>query len=162
MNERLTTASQRLCELLISKGKTITTAESCTGGLVASSLTSVSGASACFEYGFVTYSNSAKQNLLCVNQTTLKTHSAISSNTALEMAQGALKVSGADVALAVTGNAGPNASEGKEVGLIYVSVMSKDGKSVCRQLNLKGDRDANRKEAAAILVEMAIEYIQST
>jgi len=101
----------------------ITTAESCTGGLIAGALTSVSGASACVSAGFVTYSNEAKQQALAVLPRTLRAHGAVSADVAREMALGALSVASADLALAVTGIAGPGGgSDEKPVGLVYIAV----------------------------------------
>jgi len=111
-------------ELLREKGLTVATAESLTGGLIASRITEVSGASSVFSWGVVTYSNEAKHQLLGVKEETLAEFSAISKETAMEMAKGARERSGADIAIAVTGNAGPTPSEGKPVGMVFVAVDS--------------------------------------
>ena len=115
-----TAAVQKLKE----KHLRVALAESCTGGYVAKRITDVSGASEVFECGICTYSNRMKQELLGVKEETLNQYGAISEETAKEMAQGIRKVSGAQIGIAVTGNAGPNASEGKEVGLVYIAVDS--------------------------------------
>ncbi len=106
------------------RGLTIATAESCTGGYVAKRITDVPGASAALLCGLVTYTNEMKQKLLGVSAGTLAEHTAISAEVAAEMAAGARKASGADLAVAVTGNAGPEAADGREVGEVYVAVDS--------------------------------------
>ncbi len=104
------------------KGLTIATAESCTGGLIAGLLTEIAGSSDVFDRGFVTYSNTAKQELLGVPEKLLRTHGAVSAEVARAMAEGALTHSRADVAIAVTGIAGPGGgSAEKPVGLVHVA-----------------------------------------
>lgn len=114
--------AQALVSLLSEQGKTLTTAESCTGGLIASMITSVAGASAVFEAGYVTYSNQQKTRMLGVSEQTLEQHGAVSEHTVREMAQGALKESGADYAIAVSGIAGPDGgSDEKPVGTVWLA-----------------------------------------
>lgn len=115
---------------LTERGLTIALAESCTGGLVAKRITDVSGASACFGFGCVTYSNEAKQTLLGVSAETLERDGAVSRQTALEMARGVRRVSGAQVGVGITGVAGPEPSEGKPVGLVYIAVSHPGGEAV--------------------------------
>jgi len=103
---------------LAAKGLRVTTAESCTGGLVAAALTDVPGSSEVFEQGIVTYSNNAKIRLLGVRPNTLEAHGAVSEEVACEMAQGALRGSGADIAISITGIAGPGGSEFKPEGRV--------------------------------------------
>ncbi len=103
-------------------GRTLATAESCTGGLIAARITDVSGASGVFHCGMVTYSNDMKEKMLGVSHQTLERFSAVSRETAAEMAAGARHFSGADIAVAVTGNAGPEPSEGKPVGEVYIAI----------------------------------------
>ncbi|MCF2870719.1 CinA family protein [Octadecabacter sp. G9-8] len=102
----------------IAKGVIVSTAESCTGGLVGAAFTDVAGSSAMFEYGFITYSNAAKVNLLAVSQATLDAHGAVSEETAREMALGARAASGADIAVSITGIAGPGGSDHKPEGRV--------------------------------------------
>lgn len=105
------------------KGRKIATAESCTGGLIASVLTEIPGSSDVFERGFVTYSNTAKIDLLGVPEDLLAAHGAVSADVALAMAEGALRHSRADLAVAVTGIAGPKSDDTqKPVGLVYIAV----------------------------------------
>lgn len=109
------------------KKKRIAFAESCTGGLISKRITDVSGASEVFGYGFVTYANEAKENLLGVESSTLEAYGAVSEQTAKEMALGTLSASGADIAVSVTGIAGPTGgTEDKPVGLVYMGVATKD------------------------------------
>ena len=113
------------------RGLKIATAESCTGGLVAAVLTEIAGSSDVFDRGFVTYSNEAKRELLGVPAATLKRHGAVSAETAAAMAKGALKHSVADVAIAITGIAGPGGgSKEKPVGLVYFAAASRNGRLV--------------------------------
>ncbi len=119
-----------LVHTLLAKGLHIATAESCTGGLVAQRITGVPGASGAFEWGAVTYSCETKRKLLGVPQKTLDTYGAVSVQTALAMARGARRKSGADIAVSVTGNAGPEPSEGKPVGLVYIGVSGSTTDSV--------------------------------
>ncbi len=125
-------------------GKTIATAESCTGGMLAQALTAVSGASGVLGYGFVTYSNEAKHKLLGVKEETLAAHGAVSEETALEMCKGLLACSGADVAVSITGIAGPTGgTPQKPIGLVYIGIATKDG-AYCIPCHFQGTRDRIR------------------
>ena len=104
--------------LRLANGRMVATAESCTGGMVASALTEPPGASAMFDRGFITYTNAAKIQMLGVKTTTLKHHGAVSEQVAAEMAQGALDNSNADVAVSITGIAGPGGSDHKPEGRV--------------------------------------------
>ena len=110
--------------LLTEKERKVAVAESCTGGYLAKRITDVSGSSKVFECGICSYSNRIKHQLLGVSERTLEEYGAISEQTATEMASGVRKLSGADIGISVTGNAGPTADEGKEVGLVYIGVDS--------------------------------------
>ena len=123
-------------------GLHVAVAESCTGGYVAKRLTDVSGASEVFECGVVTYSNRMKHHLLGVSQQTLDTFGAVSEETAREMAAGVRKLSGAEIGISVTGNAGPEPSEGKEVGLVYIGVDSLEMSRVFMLQVNRRDQDA--------------------
>ncbi len=125
--EKPRTLPEIVLQLCQQKNLKITTAESCTGGLIASQLTKVSGASASFEAGFVTYSNKIKSKLLDVNASTLKQHGAVSEETVRAMAEGALRSANADLVIAVTGIAGPNGgSKEKPVGSVWIAWGSKE------------------------------------
>lgn len=110
--------------LLTEKERKVAVAESCTGGYLAKRITDVSGSSKVFECGVCSYSNRIKHQLLGVSEQTLAEYGAISEQTAEEMASGVRNLSGADIGISVTGNAGPTADEGKEVGLVYIGVDS--------------------------------------
>ena len=133
---------------LSAKKLTVATAESCTGGLIASTIVDVPGASDCFNEGYVTYSNEAKMKNLGVLDETLMAHGAVSTETATEMAKGVKKRAKADFGLASTGIAGPGGgSPTKPVGLVYIACAYKD-KCVVKELHLSGDRTSVRNQAA--------------
>jgi nicotinamide-nucleotide amidase len=116
-------AAEAILALFKERGLTVATAESCTGGLLAAALTSVSGSSAVVERGFVTYTNTAKIQSLRVPHSLLNAHGAVSAEVAQAMAEGALAQSNADVAISITGIAGPGgAVQGKPVGLVFFGV----------------------------------------
>jgi nicotinamide-nucleotide amidase len=131
-------------------GKMVTTAESCTGGWIAKALTDIPGSSACFAYGIVSYSNGAKESLLGVAQRTLEDHGAVSEQTVAEMASGALNLSGADIAVAVSGVAGPDGgSDEKPVGSVCFgwAVRSASGIRIdTDRQQFDGDRDSVRSQ----------------
>ena len=119
------TLAAQILERYRAKGWTIATAESCTGGMVSAGLTDVAGSSAIFERGFVTYTNTAKMEMLGVQAATLEAHGAVSEQVAAEMAQGALAHSEAMVAVAITGIAGPGGSEFKPEGRVCFGLAVK-------------------------------------
>lgn len=125
---------------------TVTTAESCTGGMLAARIVNVAGASEVFRQGFVTYSNKAKRRLLDVNKSTLKKYGAVSRETVKEMATGGVFASDADACVAVTGIAGPDSEEDKPVGLVYIGCCMKDKVEVEKYL-FKGNRQKVREQA---------------
>jgi len=133
IDKGLRAAATRVLALCRRRGLKIATAESCTGGLVAGALTEIAGSSDVFDRGFVTYSNEAKAAVLGVRNATLKRHGAVSAETASAMAAGALKNSLADLAVAITGIAGPGGgSKQKPVGLVYFAAASRDGRKLAR------------------------------
>lgn len=148
------------------KGLTLATAESCTGGLIGKRITDVSGSSAVYGCGIISYSNEVKKNVLGVDENDLKTHGAVSEPVARQMALGALKVSGADIAVGVTGIAGPE-SDGtdKPVGLSFISLAAKDGTVVVRKLltgkNGPGCRDYNRLVNASNALNLVRLYLDN-
>lgn len=144
-----------LVELLLHKQLKITTAESCTGGLIAKQITDVAGSSACFEMGFVTYCDRAKEELLGVKPETLSEHTAVSSQVAQQMAEGARTKSGADIAVSVTGNAGPS---GEPLGRVYIGISGKYGTEV-HTCDFEGGREQVRVRAAKAAQALAAEYI---
>ena len=140
--------SEAVGKLLMEKNVTIATAESCTGGLIASQLTELSGISKVFGMGIVSYSNEAKQKILHVSENTLLKFGAVSPETASEMCDNLQKISGADLAVSVTGIAGPDGgSEEKPVGLVYIGLNYK-GNTKVTQWHFKGDRKIVQQKTA--------------
>jgi nicotinamide-nucleotide amidase len=132
--EQVAAAAERALVLCRARGVTVTTAESCTGGLLAAALTDIAGSSDVFERGFVTYSNAAKEAMLGVPAATLARFGAVSRETAEAMAAGALAHSPAVLAVAVTGIAGPaGGSDDKPVGLVHFAAAARDGRHVHRE-----------------------------
>ncbi|MHA7874436.1 CinA family protein [Roseivivax sp.] len=120
-------AAEELLTRARAEGRVLATAESCTGGLIAGAITDVAGSSAIFDRGFVTYSNAAKTEMLGVQPATLEAHGAVSEPVAQEMAAGALARSGADLAVSVTGIAGPGGSEHKPEGRVCFGLATPKG-----------------------------------
>jgi nicotinamide-nucleotide amidase len=157
MDNELFELAERLGQSLKAKGYKIATAESCTGGWIAQAITEVPGSSAWFDRGFVTYSNSAKVQMLGVNPETLENFGAVSAETAKEMVAGALANSAADLAVAVTGIAGPDGgSAEKPVGTVYVAWQDKTGFSKVERLQLSGNRHQIRKQTVIRAIEGSI------
>ena len=148
-----------LAQALRAAGLTLATAESCTGGLIAAACTAVAGSSDWFERGFVTYSNQAKTEMLGVPAALIAAHGAVSAEVAQAMAEGALMHSRADLAVAVTGIAGPGgATPGKPVGTVWLAVARRGGFGVVTRaelLQLDGDRAAIR----ALIVQQALQRL---
>lgn len=141
------TLEMAVVRLLEKYALTVTTAESCTGGLLASRLVSVPGVSEVFREGFITYSNKAKRKLLDVNKATLRKYGAVSKETAKEMATGGVFATDADVCISITGLAGPDGgSEEKPVGLVYIACYMKDRVNV-EKYQFKGSRNKVREQA---------------
>ena len=144
--ENLDELASRVIEIFREKGLSLALAESCTGGMIAETITNVAGASDIFYGSAVTYVNSAKQHILGVARETLEKHGAVSSECAEEMACGARRVYGADVAMSVTGIAGPGGgSEAKPVGTVWFGLATKDGAETFRR-RFDGDRAAVRRQ----------------
>ena len=146
---------QQILQHLSEKKQTVSSAESCTGGLLAGELTRLSGSSAIFSYGFVTYSNLAKQELLGVSETTLQQFGAVSVETVVEMANGALQKANADYALAISGIAGPTGgTPNKPVGTVCFGLALKN-KTITQIKHFSGNRDEIRQQA----VEYALQFL---
>lgn len=156
------TLEEEVVSLLNQNGLTLTAAESCTGGLIAKRLTDVSGASAVFYGSLVTYSNRLKEKWLGVQAKTLQTYGAVSAQTAREMALGARKAADADLAVAVTGIAGPNSDDtNKPVGLVFIALADKDSVTVEKYENHFTDnvREQNRTTSAQRALEAVRRYL---
>jgi nicotinamide-nucleotide amidase len=138
-------------------GWKIATAESCTGGLVAGAITAIAGSSGWFEYGFVVYANAAKVALLGVDETILAAHGAVSPEAARAMAEGALARSGADLAVAITGVAGPvGGTADKPVGMVCFAWAVRDGGVAVETRRFGGDRAAIRLAAVEVALQGVI------
>ena len=148
--------ASRLVEILKEKKLTVSTAESCTGGMVAQLITSVSGASEVFKYGAVTYANETKEKVLGVKAGTLSEYGAVSHETAREMAEGVRETMDADIGVSVTGLAGPSPAEGKEVGLVYIGISSDFG-TFSIENHFSGSRDDIRRASADKAISLAFE-----
>jgi PncC family amidohydrolase len=147
--------------LLVTRGLTLVTAESCTGGLVAHRITDVPGSSAYFLGGFVAYANEAKEEILGVRHETLLAHGAVSEETALEMARGARQRLGADLGISTTGIAGPaGGTPDKPVGLVYVA-LSASRVELCQRYVWQGDRLSNKEQSAEAALQLLRSYLQS-
>ncbi len=158
MSERLDELARRLGERLLERGMRLVTAESCTGGWVAKVATDIPGSSGWFERGFVTYSNAAKQELLGVSAATLAAQGAVSEAVVKEMVRGALDASHADLALAVSGIAGPGGgSEEKPVGMVWIAWGTKGRAPRARVAVFDGDREAVRRQAVEAALQGALE-----
>jgi len=145
-----------LAQALREGGLRLATAESCTGGLIAAACTAVAGSSDWFERGFVTYSNAAKTEAIGVDAALIAAHGAVSEEVALAMARGALAHSQADLAVAVTGIAGPGgATPGKPVGTVWVALARRGAPPQADLLQLQGERAAIRAQT----VEYALQRL---
>ena len=157
--KRFEPAVLALAQALRAAGLTLATAESCTGGLIAAACTAVAGSSDWFERGFVTYSNQAKTEMLGVPAALIAAHGAVSAEVAQAMVEGALMHSRADLAVAVTGIAGPGgATPGKPVGTVWLAIARRGGFGVVTRaelLQLDGDRAAIR----ALTVQQALQRL---
>jgi len=154
MDSELFKLAEQLGRLLKANGNTLATAESCTGGWIAQSITDIAGSSAWFDRGFVTYSNAAKMQMLGVSAQTLEKYGAVSAETAREMATGALTHSAADVAVAVTGIAGPDGgTTEKPVGTVFIAWADKNGKTNVVKKQFSGNRRQIRAQTVASALE---------
>lgn len=153
-------AEAKIVRLLTKHSLTLCTAESCTGGLVAGRITGVSGASACLEGGFVTYSNAAKTRLIGVPGELIAQHGAVSDETARAMAEGAREKLSTDMSVAVTGIAGPTGgTPEKPVGTVYIAVARK-GKTSVRKFLFSGTRRTIRRETTDEALKFVFDEIE--
>lgn len=151
---------ERLSVLLTDKKLKICTAESCTGGLIAKSFTDLAGSSAWFDRGFVTYSNAAKTDMLGVPESLILDYGAVSEAVAAAMASGALQHSAADLAIAITGIAGPDGgSEEKPVGTVWIALAAK-GQLVAQKYQFPGDRASIRQATLCQAIENQLRLLE--
>lgn len=152
---------ETLSNHLESKSMTLVTAESCTGGMIASAMTDRAGSSSVFERGYITYSNEAKHECLDVPADTLKTYGAVSEQTATAMAQGALNNSKADIAVSVTGIAGPRGgSAEKPVGTVYIGIATEND-AFAEKHNFTGSRENIRNQTVTTALKTLIEQVKN-
>ena len=150
-----------LIALLLARGFKLVTAESCTGGLLSAAITEKSGASEIFERGFITYSNEAKVEELEVPEDIIKQYGVVSSETAQAMAVGALKNSHTDIAVSITGIAGPDGgSEEKPVGLVYIGVALKNGLTETFGYVFEGNRTEIRTQTVESALQHSIDILE--
>ncbi len=150
--------SSLVVEALTKKSLKIATAESCTGGMISSLITDISGSSAVFDCGVCTYANNIKNKLLNVKEETLATYGAVSEKTAMEMARGVRLLSGADIGISTTGIAGPmGGSQYKPVGLVYIGISTKD-KLLAHKVLLSQGRDTKRSSVRKLASACALFY----
>ena len=152
--------AEKAVELLKSNKLTVATAESCTGGMVASYITSVSGVSNVFEMGLTSYSCRIKNEILGVNKETLKNFGAVSKETAGEMAINIRRISGSDIGVSVTGAAGPDGTEGHPPGYVFIALSAEDALKV-ELLNIEPkSRNFVRESATATVFKLIEDYIE--
>lgn len=153
--------AERVGRALEAKELMLVTAESCTGGWIAEAVTMVPGSSRWFERGFVTYTYVSKREMLGVQAATLEQHGAVSEHTVAEMAQGALAASHAQIAVAVSGSAGPGGgTPGKPVGTVCIAWRAKDGAARCETRHFSGDREMVRKQSVMRALHGLLELLQ--
>ena len=150
---------EEIVNTLIEKGITVSTAESCTAGMLSEAITSISGSSAVFEYGISAYSNRIKTEILKVPADIIETYSAISSETAVEMAKKVRNISNSAIGVSITGNAGPSPSEGKPVGTVFIALADKNGYMISAlSLPCESGRDRIRHAAVSNALTLIKEY----
>ena len=148
-------AAETLVALLKAKGLTCATAESCTGGGIGAAITSVPGSSDVFLGGVISYAKSVKKDVLCVKDETLASHGAVSPETAAQMAEGAKRILSADIAVSVTGIAGPGGdSPEKPVGLVWFGIAANGARTRTEKALFQGDRDTVRAQAVVHAIGM--------
>lgn len=159
-SQEITAKSLLLSKLLRGKGYKMATAESCTGGLISACMTELPGSSEVFERGFVSYSNESKVDLLTVPTFYIEDYGAVSAQTAVAMAEGALLMSRADVSVAVTGIAGPDGGTSeKPVGTVFIACSSRNGESIYRQFHFEGSRNTVRIMSTINALDMVAERL---
>lgn len=149
-----------VAQLLEAREARLTTAESCTGGLLAKCLTDLPGSSAWFEYGFVAYGNDAKENMLGLNPELLERHGAVSREVCEAMAMAAHAISDADVAVAITGIAGPDGgTEEKPIGTVWLAWLGPGRRATCRMERFEGDRLDVRRQTVITALKGILKHL---
>lgn len=153
--------SKELVNKLIEKKLKITSAESCTGGLFASSITSIGGSSGCFEGSFVTYSNEIKNKIINVKKETLSNFGAVSKGCVIEMAENSRKIMNADISIAISGIAGPDGgSEDKPVGLVWICLSAENYTKPYKNI-FSGGRDEVREASVIFALDLVLDFIKN-
>jgi len=158
-DQDLTDLATQVLQAFERRGKMLATAESCTGGLITGVLTAIAGSSSVVERGFVTYTNEAKMEMLGVTPALFPDVGAVSSEVAREMAAGAVAHSRADIAVAVTGVAGPGQSERKPAGLVYIGTCKRGEEPVAHEFQFTGDRNNVRRQAVVEALTLAMKVV---
>ena len=161
MENDLIKSAEKLNSLLSERGLTLSLAESCTGGLIAHAITSIPGALKVFHSGVVAYSADSKAGILGIDENIIKISGVISGETAKAMAENIRLKTGTDMSLSVTGNLGPDALEGKDVGLVYFAVSS-GREIIAMERRFHGDRYHNKYNAAMEGINLLIKIISET
>ena len=158
-DSRLTRKTIDLLDACRRRGWTLATAESCTGGLIATTLTEIAGSSDVVDRGFVTYSNQAKTDMLRVRPALISRYGAVSEQVAKAMAEGAIGHSNADLAVSVTGIAGPGgATPDKPVGLVFIGIAIRDGEVTAERCMFNGDRRSVRRQTVERALDLLAEH----
>ncbi|MEI0447117.1 CinA family protein [Brachyspira intermedia] len=152
--------AKEVVELLIQRGLKVTSAESCTGGLFAAHITSVSGSSECFEGSFVTYSNEIKHRMINVREETLEKYGAVSEECVLEMAENSRKIMKSDIAIAISGIAGPSGgTDDKPVGLVWICLAAEGYIKAYKNI-FSGDRQEVREQSVMFSLNLIENFIK--
>lgn len=152
--------AKEVVELLIQRGLKVTSAESCTGGLFAAHITSVSGSSECFEGSFVTYSNEIKHRMINVREETLEKYGAVSEECILEMAENSRKIMKSDIAIAISGIAGPSGgTDDKPVGLVWICLAAESYIKAYKNI-FSGDRQEVRDQSVMFSLNLIENFIK--
>lgn len=151
---------EQVVNALLQKGQKICFAESCTGGLLGAAITAVPDSSAVFDGGVCSYANRIKNNLLGVSSTVLDTYGAVSASCAVQMAEGALALFAADIAVSVTGIAGPGGGTAeKPVGTVYICCLTVDGRRAVKRCRFTGDRATVRNKSKEVALRTALDML---
>lgn len=159
MKPELLEEAKKIHEIFRNNGLTLSVAESCTGGLISNVFTDMPGASKFFSSGIIAYSKEAKENILGISHDIINSSGVVSRDTAQEMSEKVRLLSGTDYSISTTGNLGPEVLEEKGRGLIYIAA-GKEGRTVSRELRLKGDREENKEEAAFEALKLLMELVK--
>ncbi|MEI0603730.1 CinA family protein [Brachyspira alvinipulli] len=160
INNKIKEKSNEVVKLLTSRGLKITSAESCTGGLFAASITSISGSSECFEGSFVTYSNDIKHKIINVSEETLKKYGAVSEECVLEMSENSRNIMNSDISISISGIAGPSGgTEDKPVGLVWICLAANRYIKAYKNI-FTGNRDEVREKSVCFALDLVLNFIK--